>query len=361
MATAQDIAGRRLVFVTLLCAALLSVYTVRYQIQFMAHQGGLAWYERVQWERTCQVMHNEQGTPWQYRLFTDSIVYGTVRLFESIGVPRPIGTAFVLIRLAQNMLLFCLAVAYYRRLGATGPEVLLGISLLSAGMCHGLYDTDMTFNTYTDISLFLAAALLILNRRFGWLVPLMVIASFNRETSGCIPFMLLFSQMEWKGGPRVPRRILVLFAACLAIWVCIVCGMRLPFIFGMKPYIVPTAGKKPILPLLLFNLTWWRTWVFLFAVLGLMPLLALASWCGWPVVLRRFFWAIVPVWFPAHFCLAHAPETRLFFVPLVLVFLPGALLGISYWLPPIRPDSPVFPGTATSNRRMAAAPRADSS
>lgn len=361
MDTVRDVTGRRLACVTLVCAAILSAYTVHFQIQFMAHQGGLAWYEKVQWERTCQVMHNEQGTPWQYRLFTDSIVYATVRLFEAAGVPRPIGAAFVLIRLAQNMLLFCLAVAYYRRLGATGVEALLGISLLSAGMCHGLYDTDMTFNTYTDISLFLIAALLILSRKFRWLVPLMVISSLNRETSGCIPFMLLLSQIEWRNGPRVPRRILVLFGVCLAIWVCIAGGMRLPFIFGMKPYIVPTAGKKPILPLLWFNLTWWRTWVFLFAVLGLMPLLALASWRGWPITLRRFFWAIVPVWFPAHFCLAHAPETRLFFVPQALVFIPGALLGISCWLQtsPLVPSA--FPDMARANRHMAAGPRGDSS
>jgi len=254
-----------------------------------------------------------------------------VRAFETLGVPRPIGTAFVLIRLLQNTLMFWLAVAYYRRLGLSTVTGLFGISLLAAGMCHGLYDTDMTFNTYTDMSLFLGAGLLILNGRWRWLLPLMVIAPFNRETSGCIPFMLLFSQVQWDRRPRVPRAVWIVFGACLLQWLAIVGGMRLPFVFGLKPYIVPTAGKSPILPLLTFNLTWWRTWVFLFATLGLLPVLALASYRGWPRPLQRFFWAVAPVWFPVHFALAHAPETRLFFVPQVLLFVPGALFGLHYW------------------------------
>jgi hypothetical protein len=315
----------------LVCALYLAIFTVYYQINFMGYQGGLAWYERVQWERTQQVMHGEQGTPWQYRLFTDTIVYATVRGFEASGVPRPIGTAFVLIRLLQNVLLFTLAAVWYHRLGATLLAALFGVGLLAWGMCHGLYDGDLTFNTYTDLSIFLGAALLIQAGRFGWLVPLMVAAAFNRETSGCIPFMLLFSQWRWKPSPGVPARVWKFFFVTIGIYFIIVGGMRLPFLFGMRPYIVPTAGVEPILPLLLFNLTWYRTWVFLFAVVGLLPILAFISWKAWPPILQRIALAVVPVWFPIHFMLAHAPETRLFFVPHALVFVPGALLGIWHW------------------------------
>jgi len=309
------------------CAAFLSAYAVYHQISIMDAQGGLAWYEKVQWERTCQVMRGEQGTPWQYRLFTDSIVYGTVRAFEAMGVPRPIGTAFVLIRLLQNTLMGCLAVAFYRRMGIPALAGLLGVGLLTCGMGHGLYDTDMTFNTYTDMSLFLIAAILICDGKFLWIVPLMLIAPFNRETSGCIPFMFLFSQWRFGERPAVSRNTWAIFAGCLLLWIAIVGGLRL--VYGMRPYIVPTAGKSPILPLLWFNLTWWRTWVFLLATLGIIPFLALAAWRTWPERLRRFFWAVVPIWFPAHFCLAHAPETRLFLVPQALIFLPGALLVCS--------------------------------
>ncbi len=306
--------------------ALLSVYFVHYQITFM----GLDWYETVQWERTLKVIHGESGTPWQYRLFTEGMVYGLVRLFEQMGIARPVGAAFILFRLVQCLATFSLAVAYYRKLGLTLIEGLLGVSLLVWGMCHGLYDTDMTFNTYTDMSLFLIAGLLILHDKPLWIIPLMVIAPFNRETSGCIPMMLLFSSAVLSPAFKLPpRRILVIVGVSLLLWLAIVGGLRL--VYGMRPYIVPTAGKEPILPLLIFNLTWWRTWVFLFATLGLLPIMAIASWKGWPVPLQRFFWAVVPVWFPAHFALAHAPETRLFLVPQVLIFIPGALMGLRYF------------------------------
>lgn len=306
--------------------AALSIYFVHYQITFM----GLDWYETVQWGRTLKVIHGDSGTPWQYRLFTEGLVYGLVRAFEGFGIPRPIGMAFVAVRLIQCVATFSLAIAFYRRLGLTLIEALLGLSLLVWGMGHGLYDTDMTFNTYTDMCFFLIAGLIILKDKPLWLIPLMCVAPLNRETSGCIPVMLLFSAVTLH--PRFtlpPRRILLIVGMCLALWVAIVGGLRL--VYGFRPYIVPTAGKEPILPLLIFNLTWWRTWVFLFATLGLMPLMALASWRAWPEPLRRFFWAVVPVWFPAHFALAHAPETRLFLVPQVLIFIPGALLGLRYF------------------------------
>ena len=303
----------------------LTGFTVWHQMTFM----GLAWYEDVQWERTQQVMRGESGTPWQYRLLTESTVTGVVRVFESLGVPRPIAVAFVLVRLVQNAAAFTLALLFYTRLGIPLAHALLGIGLLAWGMCHALYDGDLTFNTYTDMSLFLIAGTLILARRFRWLLLLMCFAPFNRETSGCIPFMLLFSQLRWENGrPKIDREVLFIFLATLALWISIIGGLRL--IYGVRPYIVPTAGVAPILPLLTFNLTWWRTWVFLFATLGILPLLALANWRTWPQPLQRFFLAVAPVWFPIHFMLAHAPETRLFLVPHVLLFIPGALLGLRH-------------------------------
>ncbi len=308
----------------LACALLLGAFAVYRQISLMDAQGGLGWYERVQWERTCQVMRGEQGTPWQYRLFTDSLVYGTVRFFEAAGVPRPIGSAFVLVRLLQHVLTTLLAVAFFRRLGLSALAALFGMVLLTQGMGHGLYDTDMTFNTYTDLSLFLLAGILILEQRPLWLLPLMAVAALNRETSGCIPVMYLFSQWDFAKKAGVPRKTWLIFGAALLIWLGVVGGLRL--VYGVRPYIVPTAGKSPILPLLWFNLTWWRTWVFLCATLGVLPLLAWAGRLAWPPMLRRFFWAVAPVWFPLHFCLAHAPETRLFLVPQLLIFVPGALL-----------------------------------
>ena len=318
--------SKRILLLQCLFIPIFACLTVGYQINFM----GLEWYEEVQWQRTQTVLAGGEGTPWQYRLFTESIVYCTVHAFEAVGVDRPVGVAFVLIRILQNTLAFTLLIAFCRMLGLTRAQGMLGVTLLGWGMCHALYDGDLTFNTYTDMSIFLTAGLLIGNQKFRWLLLLMCIAPFNRETSGCIPFMLLFSQVQWKGGrPTVSREVLILFITTLTMWISVVGGLRI--VYGVRPYIVPTAGVEPIWPLLKYNLTWYRTWVFLFATLGLMPLLALVSWKAWPQLLKRFFWAVVPVWFPIHFSLAHAPESRLFLVPQVLIFIPGALLGMVYF------------------------------
>jgi len=352
---------------TVIAAALLTAFTVHHQMTFM----GLDWYETVQWERTQRVIHGESGTPWQYRLLTEGSVYALVRAAEALDIPRPVATVFIAVRLAQNLAAFLLLTALYRRLGIAWPAAIFGVSMLALGMGHALYDGDLTFNTYTDISLFALAALIILSGRVRWLLLLMPFAALNRETSGCIPFMLLFAtaqvarassenhastlQFQWERGSLSARlriagiefhlRHLEIFIAALATWLAIVGGLRL--VYGLRPYIVPTAGASPIWPLLSFNLTFWRTWVFLFATLGLAPLLGLSVWRAWPVPLRRFFWAIVPIWFPAHFMLAHAPETRLFLVPQAIIFLPGALVGISLWAarstaaaPPPRESAP---------------------
>lgn len=321
---AQETTWQARLALTAACAAALALFTVHYQISFM----GFDWHERVNWERIQQVVHGEAGNPWQYRVLSESMVFATVKAFQAMGIPRPIGTAFVVIRLLQNAVLFVLAVYTYRRLGLTLMESILGISLLAWGMCHALYDGDLTFNTYTDVGFFLAAALLILRGKYAWLIPLMLVAPFNRETSGCIPFLFLFARVR-ADRPWIDRRDLAVFLICLLAWAVVTAGLR--WAIGPRPNVVPTAGVEPILPLLTYNLTWPRTWIFLFATLGLLPIFAVVSWRGWPPVLKRLFWAIVPVWFPVHFCLAHAPETRLFLAPFALVFIPGALFGIRWW------------------------------
>ena len=67
----------------------------------------------------------------------------------------------------------------------------------------------------------------------------------------------------------------------------------------------------------------------LFGTLGIIPLLDILSVRLWPVGLRAFFWAIVPVWLVVHSFVGVLAETRLLLVPFVLVLLPGALFPIT--------------------------------
>ena len=303
---------------------------------------GLSFYEPQEMGRMTAVVEGRSGTPWQYRLVMAHFVLATVRAFETAGVPRPVGSAFVVVRLIQNFLVFFLAVVYYRKLGLSTFAALIGVSLVAWGMTHSHYDNGMSFDTYTDNIIYLIAGLLILSGHFVGLIPLMLLAPFNRETSGCIPFMLLGSQLTWKPRLSAPRKAWWVFAITAVWYVAVIAGLRVHF--GLRPYIVPTCGKSPILPLLIYNLSWHRTWVHLFGTLGLMPLLAVLSYRAFPRALRAFFWAIVPLWLAVHFPCAQAAETRLFLVPQIMVFVPGALLGLTYWHERSRPvDAPVRP------------------
>jgi len=81
--------------------------------------------------------------------------------------------------------------------------------------------------------------------------------------------------------------------------------------------------------MLLNNLRSPQSWLYVFATLGVLPAMAIAFWSRWPPVLRAWFWALIPVWFLIHGLAAVAAEARLFLVPQVLVFIPGALHGIA--------------------------------
>ena len=63
--------------------------------------------------------------------------------------------------------------------------------------------------------------------------------------------------------------------------------------------------------------------------LGILPFLAIFCYRNWPGTLRIFFRIVVPAWFGVHFFAALVAETRLLLVPQALIFIPGALFGIT--------------------------------
>ncbi len=68
-----------------------------------------------------------------------------------------------------------------------------------------------------------------------------------------------------------------------------------------------------------------HTWVFLALTLSILPLLTLWEFRLLPSQVQGLFWLVVPLWFAVHFASALVNETRLFLVPVALVFIPGAL------------------------------------
>ena len=85
--------------------------------------------------------------------------------------------------LLQNAALFLLAAFFYRRLGLSERAAACGMAVLAWAIVHSFFNSDLSFNTFSDILFYLIAGLLILARRDMWILPLSVLAILNRETS----------------------------------------------------------------------------------------------------------------------------------------------------------------------------------
>jgi hypothetical protein len=320
----QTTSGRFLsiVFVSI-CVLLFSVLTVYLQVMSLEKPFLFYLEQGLQMERHTAVLHGTAVNPWQYRVFADVLVEATIRLFQNMDIPRPVASAFISFRFVQNALIFLLAYLYYRKLSLSPAHALLGLSMLAWGMTYAYYDSDLQFNTYFDIIFYLLAGLLIFIDKPVWIIPLMVCAALNRETSGLIPFMLLALILPFNGKAGSPaRKPIIIAAISLAIFAVIFIGLRL--IFPNQPVSAP-YGHHMGLDLLQYNLFRGITWAQLFATLSIIPALALLAYKKWPAALRIFFWVVVPAWFLIHPFTSVMAETRLFLVPQVLIFIPGAL------------------------------------
>jgi hypothetical protein len=121
----------------------------------------------------------------------------------------------------------------------------------------------------------------------------------------------------------------------LAVFVLVFIGLR--WYYGPRP-MFDVFGFRPGYGLFRYNTDRFVTWMQATLTLGLLPILAGIFYKRWPASLKAFFWAVVPLWLGIHFVAAVVAESRLLLVPQALVFIPGALLGLSS--PPKPPENP---------------------
>jgi hypothetical protein len=276
--------------------------------------------------RHSDVIQGNAGAPWQYRVLAPFMIEYVIEFFRGLNVPYHLATSFILFRVFQDTTILLLSYVYYRKLGASRWMTVLGMLLLAFGMGTSHFDSDFQFNTFFDVIFYLLAGICILYRWFWMVVPITILAAFNRETSGLIPFMLLVA-VVWNRGSVSWLKGLALFIASLGSY-----GLVYQWLRAVYPeqVLITAYNHQPGLELLSYNL--WRegTWVNLAYTLNLTPLIAIAGYSRWPAALKVFFWTVVPIWFLVHALGAVMAETRLFLVPLALVFVPGTLTALSY-------------------------------
>ena len=294
-----------------------------------------------QFKRHQAILEGRAGNPWQYRVLAPYLLDEIIKIFTNLHINHAVSIAFVFLRVLQDTTILLLAYAYYRELGLSLPYALIGMALLAWGISNSYFDSDLAFNTFFDIIFYLLAGLCILKGKYIWIVPITLLAALNRETSGLIPFLLLVSVFMLHKGSL--RKVIPVFIVAFAVYVAIFVGLRL---FYGKQELVVQYDLYPGLKLFAYNLFRSETWRQLIGTLSIIPIVALIGYKKWPLQLRIFFWAIVPIWFLVHAFTAIMAETRLFLVPQAMVFIPGALYCLTQSALPAG-DSPV-PAPASS-------------
>ena len=310
-------------FLILLLVLLLAVVTVKLQLDSL--HGGMSFLYGGQLQRHNDVLTGQAPNPWQYRVLSEIVAEGFIDLFRFLRIQDPIGFGFISFRVLQNIAIFLLAFALYRQTSSSKLLPLIGIILLASTIKNGFYDNDLSFNTYFDVIFYLGAVLLILRRHYFWVALLMIPAALNRETSGVIPFLMLCALLD---NLRLLQKKYMPVYLAIAIFVLIFTGLR--FLFPDRPLYIPykqTPGDQ----LLLYNLTRSFTWEQLFHTLGFAPVLGLVFFFVLPSLWQRFFLILCPVWFVIYAFLSVMGETRLFFVPQAIIFIPAVLFLFEYF------------------------------
>ncbi len=306
-----------------LVSAFLTFFTVYDQI---FHRTGLEFILGDQLERHWKVLAGSAIDPWQYRLLPELIVEAVIRAFRWFGVENPILPAFALVRALQNVSIFVFSALYWTRLGVGRRLTILGLAMLAWGFSYAGYGSDLAFSTYFDVMFYLLAAFLILLDRLGLVLIVVALATLNRETSGLIPLLIVAAAIRPAGQTRrIDWKVLRIAGIALGIYLLEYGLIR--WILGPRPSMRP-YGHDLGLDLLGLNLSWIYSYFSTAAAFSVIPWLALLFWERWPPTLRRFFWAIVPLWLALHLFLGAIAEARLLMVPHVIVFLPAALLVV---------------------------------
>lgn len=267
---------------------------------------------------------SEFFNPWQYRIFSTYLLEGIIVLFDRLPVINQYQYfPYLFLRFIQNLVIFYVAYKFYKALQIESKYlIILGLLLLGYNMSNSVFQSDLSFNTYFDILFYLLAGYLIILNKTIWVLPLMIFASFNRETSVLIAFMVMASAIDFKSRKVKSWFDLKIGIGALLIFVAIFIGLRA--YYGM-PAAQGIHGMTSPLSYLKFNLAFFRMYPEMFGTLGIIPLLVILKFKSLSYHMKLFLLLIVPIWFLVHFVKSTAVETRLFLVPQALIFIPALL------------------------------------
>jgi hypothetical protein len=303
--------------------------------------------------------------PWQYRILCPEIIEGlywvadhtifavveikgidlnlpgdqadknivTQELIKGLKNPEFIKYTIIFLgfRFVQNVVLILLLYYYFALFVRNKLLIVFGLMVATLFMGNGVVDADFTFNTYMDVTLYIAAGIVIVTQRNPlWIIVLTVLGALNRETALYIPVLYFFARFRWNAWPSLPNlfknngQVIGITAVCAVLFVGIFVAIRA--YYGLQPVSTwRVAAGWPMVKLNLFSSVSIKSYMEFFGAVGLTFLWSILIFPKINKDLKLFFVVLVPLWFGIHLVSAIAYQTRLFLVPTLLVLLPAVL------------------------------------
>lgn len=303
--------------------------------------------------------------PWQYRVLCPWLIEGIYQLFDvtlfklvnfsglNVSPPSNSGqknevtqqlmelsrnpeflkytVVFVGFRFVQHLLIFWLAFRYFTLFIPNRALAALGVVLIALIMGNTVSDSDLSFNTYADVIIYLVAGLIIIKKYNNWwLVPLMIVGAFNRETSILIIPMFFLSRIDlsekWDIMKMIKGNIKLITVCAVATVLFIAIFVSIRMYYG---YQAPTVWRVPagpkMLKLNLLSSVSIKTYMEMFGVFMVLPIWCLLIFRQMNPTMRLFFIVLVPAWFAVHLWSVVCYQSRLFLVPTIMIFLPAVM------------------------------------
>lgn len=352
----------RLLFLSF-CFALLSMYPVYRNFYY---SNGLLTYER---HIAVIQGRSEFYNPWQYRILSPFAIEGIMWAYNNtidkifpieekfqFSIESTSGTSsgtdefvhlmrtkgvmkymiiFTLFRFMEHMFIFYLAWRLWNYFVNSKWLIFFGINFLALGLGNAVTAADLSFNTYLDIIFYLLTAnLIVYCKAKSWLYLIVPLAAFNRETSILIPALYFISEMDFaqfslkkenlKKIIFPPKKVWINTIVLYAIFLAIFFWIRWHYGYVPQQLWKIKAGFG-MLKLNLFTAVAVKSYFELIGTFGVIPFIILYRFKIFPHLLKKWFLFLVPIWFTAHYISVVTYQTRLFMVPIILIFIPMML------------------------------------
>lgn len=258
--------------------------------------------------------------PWQYRILSAYLLEIFVQGFKFfLSEKKAYLFAFLGFRFLEHLFIYISAIIFYKKFTQSKTLIYLALMVLAFSMSHSTFGSDLSYNTYLGLLFYLLAANVIFsNLNNWWILVLSILAAFNRESGIVIPLLLLAQNIDFKQFKIKNKQNIIISGISIFTFILVFFGLRMHYGFVENEVF---SWSEPF-KWLKFNFTNHRVYYFVFGTIGILPFLLLGKFKNLDIRLKLMFYLIVPIWFFIHYTMVAAWESRVFLVPVALVFIP---------------------------------------